>query len=220
MNDMPTLPVSQLYEEAENEGANRSANPTMGDVIAERLSRRDLVKGILAVTAISAVMPSVAEIARAATDEATPADTTPSFSFTEVAAGSDEYHHVAEGYDAQVLIRWGDKVLPDAPDFDPLQQAPESQAKQFGYNNDFVGYIPLDDSEDHGLFVVNHEYTNVELMFPGGGAMTQDNKFAGITKTLVDIEMMAHGGSVLEVRREGMARRPGFGIRPADHRRD
>ena len=33
---------------------------------------------------------------------------TPSFNFREVAAGSDDKDHVAEGYDADVLIRWGD----------------------------------------------------------------------------------------------------------------
>ena len=53
------------------------------------------------------------------------------------------------------------------------------------------------------LLVVNHEYTNEELMFPGLGR--QDIKivtFAGMTKELVDIEMAAHGGSVLEIKRD------------------
>ena len=36
---------------------------------------------------------------------------TPSFDFNEVTAGSDEHIHVAEGYDADVLIRWGDTVV-------------------------------------------------------------------------------------------------------------
>ena len=66
-----------------------------------------------------------------------------------------------------MLIRWGDKVLADASDFDPTSQSADTQAKQFGYNNDFLGYIPLDGKSDHGLLVVNHEYTNEELMFPG-----------------------------------------------------
>ena len=92
------------------------------------------------------------------------------FSFDEVEPGVDETHHVAEGYDADILIRWGDPVLPAAPAFDPMKQTAAAQEKQFGYNNDFVGYIParwLD--SDHGLLVVNHEYTNEELMFPGVG---------------------------------------------------
>ena len=37
---------------------------------------------------------------------------------------------------------------------------------QFGYNNDYVGVLPLD--RQHALLVCNHEYTNEELMFPAG----------------------------------------------------
>ena len=43
------LNSSQQFEEAENIGTNASANATMGDVIAERFSRRELLKGVLAV---------------------------------------------------------------------------------------------------------------------------------------------------------------------------
>ncbi len=56
----------------------------------------------------------------------------------------------------------------------------------------------------HGLLVVNLEYTNEELMFPGIG-VEQESKaqnFAKITRELVEIEMAAHGGAVIEVRRE------------------
>ncbi len=100
------------------------------------------------------------------------------------------------------LIRWGDKVAADAPAFDPMKQTSADQARQFGYNNDFVGYFPLGGSSAHGLLVVNHEYTNEELMFPGVGRQDRIN-FSRMTKELVDIEMMAHGGSVLEIRKTG-----------------
>jgi hypothetical protein len=59
------------------------------------------------------------------------------------------------------------------------------------------------DPSRHGLLVVNHEYTNEELMFPGLGR--QDVKlaaFAGMTEEIVAVEMAAHGGSVIEVKRE------------------
>lgn len=194
------VPRSIAFEESENRGSNPTQNATMGDVIAERLSRRDLMKGVLAVSAITATVSPLALIA-AQDAKAQAANATPNFNFTEVAAGSDEKIYVAEGYDADVLIRWGDKVLADAPAFDPQKQSATAQSKQFGYNNDFLGYVALDGSSENGLLVVNHEYTNEELMFPGIGRQDGSAKFAKMTKELVDIEMMAHGGSVIEVRK-------------------
>ncbi len=198
---------SQQYELSEDSGTNPTGNPTMGEIIATRLSRRDIMRGALAVTAANAaIVPLALEKAQAQT--ATPAsaqagNTTPSFNFKEIAAGSDEKHHVAEGYDADILIRWGDPVEKGAPAFDAQKQTPAAQAKQFGYNNDYLGYIPLDGRSDHGLLVVNHEYTNEELMFPvlPGRQDLRNVRFANMTKELADIEIMAHGGSVLEIRK-------------------
>ena len=196
---------SQKAEAAEDIGSSPAANPTLGDIIATRYDRREWLRGALAVTAISATVSPLA----LATASGVLAETSlpkPSFDFVELAAGSDENHAVAEGYDAQVLIRWGDPVLPDAPPFDPKAQTAAAQALQFGYNNDFVGYFPMPGAADpssHGLLVVNHEYTNEELMFPG--LVEQSAKavnFAGMTRDLVDIEMAAHGGSVIEIRKD------------------
>lgn len=190
---------AQAYEEAEDNGSNATSNPTLGDIIATRFGRRDFLRGALAVTAIGATVSPLA-IAASVQAEAQTASGS-AFRFAEIAAGVDETHHVANGYDADVLIRWGDPVLPDAPAFQPQSQSPEAQAKQFGYNNDFVGYIPLDGSR-RGLLVINHEYTSEELMFPGIGRQdTRSAAFKGMTKPLVDIEMMAHGGSVIEITR-------------------
>jgi secreted PhoX family phosphatase len=191
---------TSLLEEADGPAHNLTANPTMGEIIATRFSRRSLLKGALAVSAISAtVAPAAlltAERARAAGASA--------FTFTEVEAGIDEKHHVAEGYDADVLLRWGDPLFPDSPEFDPTKQTPEAQARQFGYNNDYVGYIPLEGSSEHGLLVVNHEYTNEHLMFPGIVTIAEGEiKVADADKNRVDIEMAAHGGTIVEIRKEG-----------------
>ena len=136
------------------------------------------------------------------------ANTTPSFNFKEVASGVDDKHYVAEGYDADILIRWGDPVLPGAPAFDPWKLTKDGQAKQFGYNNDYLGYFPLPGApnpSEHGLLCVNHEYTNEELMFPGLGRQDarrgSTTPFSKMTRDIAEVEMMAHGGSVLEVRR-------------------
>jgi secreted PhoX family phosphatase len=195
----PAMSRSQAYEESENVGRNASANPTMGDVIAARYNRRDLLKSSLAVAAIGATVSPLALVAARRAQAAPEA----SFGFTEVEAGVDETHHVAPGYRADVLIRWGDPVLPGAPAFDVHAQTAAAQKLQFGYNNDFVGYFPIEGSSEHGLLVVNHEYTNEELMFPGlsGPQETKEAGFGQMTRDMVDVEMAAHGGSVLEIRK-------------------
>jgi uncharacterized protein len=203
-SDDALVNLTEIREAEEDVGRNHSNNPTMGDIINRRLSRRGFMGGSLAVAAISA---TVSPIALLAAREAR-AETASAFSFTEVEAGVDETHHVAEGYDADVLLRWGDKVFADSPDFDPMNQTPEAQLKQFGYNNDYVGFIPLDGADDHGLLVVNHEYTNPELMFPGLATLGKDDEgkdkviIGEMGKDLVDIEMAAHGGTIIEIRKD------------------
>ncbi len=192
---------SQAYEESENAGRNTTENPTMGEIIAQRFDRRDILKGALAVTVISA---TVAPIAIATAGKAQAQGARSAFNFKEVTAGSDEKHYVAEGYDADILIRWGDPVIKGAPAFDPMKQTPEAQRMQFGYNNDYIGFVPLPGANpsQQGLLVVNHEYTNEELMFPGLGRQDlKDVGFSRMTRDLVDIEMAAHGGSVIEIRK-------------------
>lgn len=223
--------TSQL-EEADGPGLNPTSNQTMGEIIAKRFSRRSFLQGSMAATAIAA---TVSPMALMAADEAHAQTSAMPFTFDEVQAGVDANHHVAEGYDADVLLRWGDKIFADAPDFDPQNQTPEAQARQFGYNNDFVGFIPIDGSSEHGYLVVNHEYTNEHLMFPGivtikgakktdqGTAPDDELAEAGQDTSVdaaltppeplelvvapadqkrVDIEMAAHGGTIIEIRKE------------------
>ena len=138
------------------------ASPTFAEIVDRRLSRRAVLKGGLVATAALATVSPMALMAAEKAQQAP-------FSFKEIERGVDETHHVADGYDADVLIRWGDPVLPGAPAFDPSNQSAEAQAKQFGYNNDFVGYVPLPQGSkngEHGLLCVNHEYVSAEVMFP------------------------------------------------------
>jgi len=189
--------TSQL-EENDGPGRNASENPTMGEIISSRFSRRGLLKGSMAVAAISA---TVSPMALLLADEAR-AESASAFNFDELEAGVDETHHVASGYDADVLLRWGDPLFADAPEFDPANQTAEAQARQFGYNNDYVGFIPIDGSAEHGLLVVNHEYTNPHLMFPGLVTVVDGRvEQAPLSKDQVDIEMAAHGGTIVEIRK-------------------
>jgi secreted PhoX family phosphatase len=190
---------AELREALDDEPQNPSIKETIGDIINARFHRREVMRGMLGVAAISAVLGPPA-LLTACSEDAAAGDT---FHFDEVASGVDERHHVAEGYDAQILLRWGDPVFADAPPFDPLKQTAAAQLRQFGYNNDYIGFIPLNAGGDRGLLCVNHEYTNEEVMFPN---MTrQDDKkiqFKDMTPELCEVEMAAHGATVIEIRRE------------------
>ncbi len=189
------LSRAEAYEASQDVGINPSANETIASVIERRYGRRDVLKGLLAGTALVAAGNSLPAAAESASR----------FHFKEISHGVDRTHHVAEGYDVDVLIRWGDPVTADAPAFDPYKQTAEAQRKQFGYNNDYTAFMPLplgSANGNHGLLFVNHEYTNEELMFPGLGRQdTKEAAFAGMTADLVAIEMAAHGLSVVEIQK-------------------
>ncbi len=200
-NDERFSSRSEYFEALEDISTNPSNEPTLGDLINRRFNRRELLKGTLGVAAMGVLarVPLITDAEAAATDT-----TAGQFAFQEIAHGADETHHVAPGYSADVLMRWGDRVTVDAPAFDPLRHSAAAQLKQYGYNNDFIGFVPLpygSNNSDHGLLCVNHEYTDEELMFPGYGK--HDRAFSKVTREIVDIEMASHGGSVFEVKKQG-----------------
>lgn len=171
--------------------------PSFGAVMEARFGRRQAMAGMLAGAGVALLDGRVAR----AMEET--AETVSTLTFPELAHVLDETHHVPVGYRADVLIRWGDGVVDGAPRFDVTRQSAAAQLKQFGYNNDFIGFMPLpfgSAGRDRGLLCVNHEYTNPELMFAG---VTKKNRFTAMTRELVDIEMAAHGHSVLEIANEG-----------------
>lgn len=178
----------------DDEYSNPLLGATFGDIVRTRLSRRDAVRGLSALVALAPLATlAVGRRARAA------APVEPGF--PEVPHGNTESHVVAEGYEAQTLIRWGDPLEAGAPAFDPRAQTAEKQAKQWGYNNDYIGWMPLpagSNSAGSGLLCVNFEYTDTQLMFPG----LQEGEIDKVTKEQCAIEMAAHGHGVVEIRRD------------------
>jgi uncharacterized protein len=177
---------------------NKTDNPTIGEVVQGAFSRRSLLKAAGAGALVVAVGPlSAAAAAELPGEEWEPAPDAP-LTFEPVEQNLLDELVTAAGYRYAVVMRWGDPVEPDAPEFDIDAQTPEAQAKQFGYNCDFIGLLPVGRTGDRGLLVVNHEYTNEQLMFSGvaeeGAPTTAEQK---------RIAMMAHGISVVEVRRTG-----------------
>ncbi|MFN4310800.1 MAG: PhoX family protein [Ferrovibrio sp.] len=196
---------SEAFEDSQDIGINDSPNPTISEVVRQRYGRRDVLKGLLAGSAAGIALGSGLPLAASAAAQNSPRASTGGFTFTEISHGVDGRHHVAPGYDADILIRWGDPVTSDAPAFNVRAQSAAAQAKQFGYNNDFIGYMPLplgSRNSDRGLLFVNHEYTSEEVMFPGIGRQdSKDKLFKDMTRPLVEIEMAAHGASIIEVQK-------------------
>ena len=181
----------------ENTVSNPMREPSLGDLVVRRLTRRAFLEGAsVGAMTIGLGAISGAEAATALARLCKRAG--PSMLvFEEVRHGMDQTHHVASGYKVQVLLRWGDPIMAGAPTFDPRNQTPQAQEKQFGFNNDFVGFLPLpkgSTNSDHGLLCVNHEYTTSSMMFDAETA-------AATRKRQVEVEMAAHGHSVVEIRR-------------------
>lgn len=186
---------------------NESDNEYFGD-IANKVSRRGLLRagtvGAIVVGAGGAAVAAGAVLPATAEDSSsrhwgTPPVNGKDLTFPAVPANNLDAVIVPNGYDHAVVIRWGDPVEPDAPRFDVTRQSVRAQEKQFGYNNDYVGVLPLskfsDDLRDEALLIVNHEYTNEELMFPG---VTSAD---GTTLEQRRIAIAAHGMSVVEIER-------------------
>ena len=168
---------------------------SIGDLIELRLSRRTFMSGVAA-TAIGACASSVVQRGESL-----------SFSFAEIERALDETHHAPAGYLADVLIRWGDPLFEDSPAFDPARQTAAAQRRQFGPNNDFLGLIDLPPDADgapRAILCVNHEYTNTKMMFPGLEAGFPQS----VTKEHCEIELAAHGSSIVEIKRSGGAWSP------------
>jgi secreted PhoX family phosphatase len=204
---------------------NSSDNPYLGDVVSDGITRRGIVRGgavgalvlgfgstaaaVLAGPAAAApAVPPAAAPPAAAPSAAAPAARSGPLTFKAIPPNKLDTLVVPNGYDTAVVLRWGDPVLPGAPELDVTHQTAALQSRQFGYNNDFVGVLPLGTGGRRALLVVNHEYTNEELMFPG---------FTGLdamTVEQIEVAMAAHGLSVVELERVGDTGQ----WRPADSR--
>ena len=162
------------------------------DVLSRCIARRSFLKGALLTAPLLIAAPVAISRHFAEAEEGA------GLNFKPVNLDNQDRVLVAEGYDANVLIRWGDPVFQSSPDFNPFNQSKLTQEHQFGYNSDYVAYLPLphhrSNNPRQGLLWVNHEYTNEAIMFPKYDAQNP-------THAQVDVALAAHGGTVIEIRR-------------------
>jgi secreted PhoX family phosphatase len=187
---------------------NVSDNEYFGDMVAKAVSRRGLFKASAAGALVLGIGTSASRSAAAAEQPVTAGSTAAAgaadpvassrasgsaLTFPTVPPNTLDAVVVPNGYDHSIVVRWGDPVVAGAPAFDFDRQTPQAQEQQFGYNCDFVWFMPTR-GNNQALLVVNHEYTNEELMFRGYTAATATPEHARIA-------MAAHGLSVVEIER-------------------
>lgn len=177
-----------------HEAPNKSDNPYFGDILSAAISRRTLLKAGAATAVVLYVGTSAspAEAQHSAGRDGLTFEPVPPNSIDDVVVPTD--------YDYDVVVRWGDPILRGAPEFDFDNQTGAAQAQQFGYNNDYVAFFPLRGrSSRRALLVVNHEYTNSELMFRDFDPTSMDPE----DLERIQVELMAHGMAVVEINRRG-----------------
>lgn len=179
---------------------NPPSNPLLSkkfeDVLEARYERRTVLKGTAVAAGSVATLSFYDQLMGSTALAATKTE-----GFEEIEHGLDQNFTVAKGYKSDVLIRWGDKIEKGGEKFDPQNLSAETQEKQAGYNNDFIGYLPLpkgSNNSEHGLLGVNYEYVNTNMVFKD----VERNNYANITKDQMQTEMAAIGFGVMEVKKE------------------
>lgn len=168
--------------------APRTQEPTFQDVVAERISRRSALKAAFVLGAGAAGAPLLAGgVAEAAVGQ--------DLKFTSIPDNFADATTVAAGYTQQVVIRWGDPVLPGAPAFDLMNQTAAAQATQFGVDCDYLAFWPLPQGSRNsarGLLWNNHEVNEPKTQYP-----VVD--FTSLEQARTSLA--AHGCSIIEVER-------------------
>ncbi|MDB9316411.1 PhoX family protein [Nodularia spumigena] len=120
---------------------------------------------------------------------------------------------VPQGYKAQVLLAWGDPIMPGAPNWSPdASQDAAAQEKQVGMNHDGMHFFPIPGRtylsqisnlpapfggrtyNSRGILCVNHEYTQEQFLHPDG--------LDEVTIEKVRKSQAAHGVSVVEISKD------------------
>jgi len=207
MNNNNELPVVDI----DDIPVNPSANPWLSDVIA---NRRNLLKGGLGLALggfLGGSLSGCAKTTETIHETTSPLvplkNTSPKIGFTSVPiqhAQDFDRVLVADGYTARAFFSWGDEVVAGAvPWKTDASNTWQEQQLQAGQNHDGMAYFPFASApNDHGLLVINHEYTNPTL-HPNGPTETRDAK--GIIhrpEHEVLKEQAAHGVSVIEIKRD------------------
>ena len=200
------------FHEAPNEADAAASGDSFQHVVERRFGRRALLKGAVAAAPLllaatpagSALLGADPGVFAAGDDDATAdgeASTTApatgaSLGFAPIDLNSQDAVVVPAGYESKVLMRWGDPLHRGVARMTIDNASRSLQEQTFGWNADLNAYFPLlthgNGRPSHGVLAVNHEYTERDRMFR--------NPAEGPTQDEVDVEIAAHGMSILAVK--------------------
>ena len=161
------------------------------ELIHKKISRRDLLKKSGKATAfftIGSILPE--EFFDLELFRRNKKNSSDNIFFKPVEASVEDSFILPEGFKYELIRTWGDRI---------------SDTELFGFNNDFVGYLPIDllqggNNSNDGLLVVNHEFPSPLFI---NNYSDEDFKNGRIkTKEEVDNEKKSVGISVFRVKRE------------------
>lgn len=207
-NNRPPFSNRQLLKTEKTQST--SISPSMDEVLAVRLSRRDTLRGGLGLAATTifagAGVAALSGCSSNGSGTATGSGDAISsgLSFNSVAGSTaEDMVAVPEGFSAQILAPWGTPISGSRPAFngDGTNTAAD-QANQMGQNHDGMYYFPLSQSDPsaRGLLVMNHEFSNSTLFAGSGRQENADGRPTDVDE--VRKEINAHGVAVIEVERD------------------
>lgn len=165
---------------------------TLEELIHKRISRRSALKGMAFLTA-GAILPSAFfknTLAGTARPEGQAAAVkSGGIFFDPVAPSAQDEFILPEGFEFKIVRQWGDII---------------SGSEIFGYNNDYVAYLPIDlpeggSSSTDGVLFVNNEYT--EPLFVSGYSFADYKAKKEKTKEQIVAEKKSVGISVFRVKK-------------------
>jgi len=173
---------------------NLSNNEHFQEIVARAISRRGFLKMGAGVAAAAFLSSGLTGCLASDDDNDTPAPA-PTLGFEGIDINTDDVVTIAAGYTATVFAPWGTPLFSTGAGSTWAGDASESaaaQARQMGDNHDGIWFTPIDGkSNDEGLLVMNHEYTNPTL-FPNGVVDSLDD---------ANKDLNAHGVSVVHIKR-------------------
>src|SRR6056297_2845149 len=196
-----------IHEELESLSTNNSGNKPFSDVLAEHMTRRDVMRGSLAAAVAAFFTPQDLIAGKGGNgkgkngegeDEGGNLINFTPVSIADYAAQSDggKMPVISPDYEYQVLIPWGTPIKPGVPEYDGTGPRPTAaqQENQIGIGHDGMWlFAENGTSNEDGVLCINHEFgTNAHVLGKPSPLSLED----------VRLSQAAHGCSVVRVGRD------------------